>query len=860
MVNKCVVYGCKSGYVSEKSENPVSTFRFPLDKPDLLQKWQQFVNRSNWSATKNSVICIKHFEEKFLLRGDKRTKLNWKLSPIPSIHTDEALKRPSTLQNPSVPRKAPKLRVFQRDELALFNKTDLIISFDDLDENRSPPGYTYHKSNDVVLYYRIVFQTNGFPIVEEAIKVDVNLKVQLQFKGIPVPLPTWFVHGRNAKLDRFSLLNNFPNYLQSFREKQEDFNILHELNHRQFFQPKGSPPFSSSMVRFALLLRYTSAAAYKIIKQHLPLPSTSLLEKLRSCKVDSVKAAKLLKEQNKISTDVIIMVDEMYLQKCAQFSGGEYVGADLEGNLYNGIVVFMIKGLKTSLSIVVKACPENKLNGQWLAEEMAQCISQLSKEGFRVRAIITDNHSSNVAAFKTLFASFNSPSQFQFKHPDSTCVTYLFFDTVHLLKNIRNNLLNSKKFVFPAFDFSINDIQCSSQNGYITWRNIHDIYDQDCALKANLRKAPKLTYQSLHPGNKKQNVTLALSVFDSTTIAACKSYFPDRDDVTAFLTLINHWWLICNSKHRFCSNPLSNAVVPNDGKISFLDAMATWIEDWSSSTCTFCLSKQTADALVRTLRSQALLITALLQERYEFVLTARFQTDPLERRFSRYRQMNGGNFLVSLREVLSSEKTLLWSSLLKEDITCWDEAQTSQSLDEESFENLKRALEPLATEISEASLCDDSEEVAVYIAGYICKQLNSKTECEDCMMMRASETNTSTEASSQYSLLMSRGGLTIPPNEIKHYVCNGFAILELVEDTLLSKFSNIPVRSAARYVLLHFGSNIVFACQEHLDFTANMVSKIIVNVYFNNKQNLANDTVRKEQLAEFKKRQRSKRY
>ena len=214
--------------------------------------------------------------------------------------------------------------------------------------------------------------------------------------------------------------------------------------------------------------------------------------------------------------------------------------------------------------------------------------------------------------------------------------------------------------------------------------------------------------------------------------------------------------------------------------------------------------------------------------------------------------------MVSLREVLSSEKTLLWNSLLKEDITCWDEAQTSESLDKEPFENLKRALEPLSTEILEASLCDDSEEVAVYIAGYICKQLNSKTACEDCMMMRASEVNTAAEPSSQYLQLMSRGGLTMPPNAMKHYVCNAFAILELVEDTLLSKFSDIPVRSAARHVLLHFGPNIVFACQEHLDFAANMVSKIIVNVYFNNKQKLASDTARKEQLAKFKKRQRSK--
>ena len=133
------------------------------------------------------------------------------------------------------------------------------------------------------------------------------------------------------------------------------------------------------MIQFALFLRYTSATAYHIIKQHLPLPSTSLLEKLQSCKVEALKAAKLLK-QNKILVDAIHMVDKMYLKKCTQFAGGEYIGADSEGNLFKGIVVFMINGLKTSLSIVVKACPENKLHGQWLADEMIQCVSKLLKE------------------------------------------------------------------------------------------------------------------------------------------------------------------------------------------------------------------------------------------------------------------------------------------------------------------------------------------------------------------------------------------------------------------------------------------------------------------------------------------------
>ena len=55
------------------------------------------------------------------------------------------------------------------------------------------------------------------------------------------------------------------------------------------------------------------------------------------------------------------------------------------------------------------------------------------------------------------------------------------------------------------------------------------------------------------------------------------------------------------------------------------------------------------------------------------MLTSRFQTDPLEKHFSKYRQMSGGRFLVSSREVQSSEKILCMKSLIKEDINSWDE-------------------------------------------------------------------------------------------------------------------------------------------------------------------------------------------
>ena len=49
-----------------------------------------------------------------------------------------------------------------------------------------------------------------------------------------------------------------------------------------------------------------------------------------------------------------------------------------------------------------------------------------------------------------------------------------------------------------------------------------------------------------------------------------------------------------------------------------------------------------------------MLIDELLEEDYDFVLVGRMQTDPLERRFSQYRQMSGGRFLVGFGEVRNS--------------------------------------------------------------------------------------------------------------------------------------------------------------------------------------------------------------
>ena len=92
----------------------------------------------------------------------------------------------------------------------------------------------------------------------------------------------------------------------------------------------------------------------------------------------------------------------MYLQKGVEYNWGRLFGADRDDELYIGIIVFMIVSLKKSIPFVVKACPEYKISGQWLSMQIEDTLETLFESSFNVKAVITDNHSTNVLSFKIL--------------------------------------------------------------------------------------------------------------------------------------------------------------------------------------------------------------------------------------------------------------------------------------------------------------------------------------------------------------------------------------------------------------------------------------------------------------------------
>ena len=284
-----------------------------------------------------------------------------------------------------------------------------------------------------------------------------------------------------------------------------------------------------------------------MLLEHFRLPPLSLFHKTSSGTIDTVNCAQTLRNEDKISSDVCLMFYKMYLQKYEEYFAGHLVGCNSEGELYKGLVCFMIIGLKNSIPYVIQSSPETKINADWLKEELIDCLGIFSKFGFIVTAMVCDSRPSNVSSFKNLLQHFK-------QDPDELFIwyelrkIYLFYDAVHLVKNIRNNLLNYKRFIFPLFKFDGFKDPINFPGGEIKSKFFHDVYEKDALLEANLRKAPKLTMKVLHSENCKQNVPTALAIFHETAAATIQSYFPDGKSTVEFLKLFSKWWAISNSK------------------------------------------------------------------------------------------------------------------------------------------------------------------------------------------------------------------------------------------------------------------------------------------------------------------------
>ena len=257
------------------------------------------------------------------------------------------------------------MRVFQLDELVPFVEKYSIKYFDDVTRflKKSPEykDFTFCSTEDSITAYHLVIDA-GIARIKECISINKAFRVTLSFEGFPVPLPEYIDRATGSKLTHLYLLENLPNYCRNVTSNF-DIQVIQELLNICYISPRGRPKYTANILKFALLLRYTSNSAYQLLNKYIPLPSQSLLRSLKSPSIDSCKALSTLRDNDLIGNDIVLLLDEMYLQPQVNFERKTLIGCDQDLDLFKSILSFMVISLTKSISFIVSAIPIVKISG-----------------------------------------------------------------------------------------------------------------------------------------------------------------------------------------------------------------------------------------------------------------------------------------------------------------------------------------------------------------------------------------------------------------------------------------------------------------------------------------------------------------
>lgn len=178
-------------------------------------------------------------------------------------------------------------------------------------------------------------------------------------------------------------------------------------------------------------------------------------------------------------------------------------GKDPSAYAQNALVI-MARGLYSSWKQpIAYYFVKSQFNATELRPVLEDCFRKLTSTGLLVEGIATDM-GSNVIQLENAFGV--SPDNPQFKIDDHDLL--YFFDTCHLIKATRNNLI-SNIFYFDDKNTS--------------WSYVETFYNKD--KKEFYRSAPKLTNAHVYPSNfDKMRVSLATQIISHSVASGMNVY------------------------------------------------------------------------------------------------------------------------------------------------------------------------------------------------------------------------------------------------------------------------------------------------------------------------------------------------
>ena len=819
---KCCVLSCKSGYKSSNPHKKVSFFGFP--KGELLTSWLEAINRKNFTPTRFSRVCSLHFTEGDVIKARKDSNIRrlrgtlkrtlLKENAIPSLFPNNPLYKAKTPTGTSIQRCQPLTSqiVFENIEMTSVLEScedeDHITSFMCLKEKilnfDLPFGFFLFGDSSTNLTL-LKLASDMPPKISKSVVIYQDLSFLAYDENVPLSSNVFQNSMQYSKLIRkfsdFLILlscvsdSNYQDFsiqkaIQLLYTYAENQNLTCDVNQKLSFlceqlhflcqSPGPHQKFSSSLLTHAVIWKAHSTSCYKsiLLENVLTLPSLRTLrrvaQKFSHLEKDTLKYLKLrIENLNSFERTVILLFDEIYVHQAIEYENGKFVGLSSNDNMpATTVLCFMIKSLASKYSDVIASIPIHKLSVESLKTNCMTVLKTVMDAGFRVVAFCSDNHIINRSFFNDLSnGNINSP----FPNPfDQDQNIFLLIDPVHTIKNLYNCFQKRNVFQFPH----------SSSFATANFHNIKTLYHLESSMA--VRMAHKLTKTVLAPTNiQRTSAKMAFSLFCDSTVAAVKYYsdnnYPEWKDTHSFLSYISNLIKMINIRSKTVGKALKDDLkLPfsstSDERLEKLLEYADFFHHWRLSRKPG-LTYPTFIAIENVCRVLHGLITSLLENyNFKFVLTGFLQSDPIESRFGRYRQMSGGNYFLSVKQVIESERKIRLSSLLEHSGIALN--RITHDTHEDHHETTDTSTVFDIDILPDFEMIESELQTVYFVAGYCANRVKTNIICPDCLSLVLSSSSNlpQNDCPSDFFSSLNRGGLKVPADELFILCCNAYQI------------------------------------------------------------------------------------
>ncbi|CAI6351086.1 unnamed protein product [Macrosiphum euphorbiae] len=559
--------------------------------------------------------------------------------------------------------------------------------------------------------------------------------------------------------------------------------IFTQLQIRETHNKAKGRRFTMEEKLLSLSLYKQSKKSYRLLSKLFTLPSRKTLSSLLSkipikTGLDETflkvlgENVKHLKKKDKFC---VILFDEVSLEAQLHYDHnvGNIMGFEDNGlgrtqNFADHSLVFMIKGItkKYKQPMSYTFC-QSSTNKHDLANQIRKVIQAVTSVGLKVVATICDQGTSNSAAIRVLhnytkeyYLRRNENNYddnfYEIQCGDERVKVIHLYDSPHLIKGIRNNLLN-KNLVCTI----------NGERKEARWQDIIDLYELDNNIQ-EVRMLPRLTREHVIPNEiRKMKVKNACQVL-SQRVAAILNFLASRDimdvkakdtaDICLFFDQI--FDSVNGNFHKVVDGKVYRTAVTKNSPHHQLWRNAIKVMETmhfvDSVTKQKCKSQPpTIKNWILTLKGFQNVVKVMNANGVHSLLLRNFNQDPLENMFGALRALGYRNNNPNCQMFASSYRTLVLNNFLSSHSpgsNCEDDQGNSglmsfQTLfDAYSKEMLEAEVtEPLQdrvadgklrkkpqTEITHAQL---EHQTNTYIAGYICKKLNTVfiKDCSKCL-------------------------------------------------------------------------------------------------------------------------------